>query len=558
MRRVVMLMTLLAARVGAQDTSMAGMHMNMDMPGMGGHRMPPMPAGMPMMSGMEGAAPQVKAFLPGAGVDPATVPVAHASKIIEVANGDTLDLDAGLVRRTINGATYTMYAFNGQSPGPLIRVKQNATIVVRFTNHIDLPSSIHWHGVRLANAFDGSVGMTQAAVAPGGRFIYQVHFPDAGLYWYHSHVREDIEQGLGLFGNIRVDSPDPQYYSAVNTESTLILNDILVDPHGLIPYGGEASDFSIMGRFGNLLLVNGEPRYHLAVHKGDVVRFFLTNASNARSYNIDFGGATLKVVGTDVSRYEREIPVTSVVIAPAQRFIVEARFDTAGRFVLANRVQAVSNFTGEYATEVDTLGTIEVSPQPTAVDHGKQFATLRAYPEVSHDIDRFRAQFTKPVDHELTLTVNIQGLPHDLVAFMAIDTMYFNPVEWNDGMPDMNWVSTGKEVHWILRDAATGKENLDIDWHMHAGDVVKIRLHNDERSMHPMAHPIHFHGQRFLVLSRDGVANTDLAWQDTELVPVGSTEDILLDASNPGVWMAHCHIAEHLDAGMQMRFTVDP
>jgi suppressor of ftsI len=145
------------------------------------------------------------------------------------------------------------------------------------------------------------------------------------------------------------------------------------------------------------------------------------------------------------------------------------------------------------------------------------------------------------------------------VQFMAIDTMYFNPVEWNDGMPDMNWVSTSKEVHWIMRDSATGKENADIDWpHMHAGQVVKIRIHNDERSMHPMAHPIHFHGQRFLVVERDGIKNTDLAWQDTELVPVGTTEDLLLDASNPGVWMAHCHIAEHLDAGMMMRFTVDP
>ena len=141
---------------------------------------------------------------------------------------------------------------------------------------------------------------------------------------------------------------------------------------------------------------------------------------------------------------------------------------------------------------------------------------------------------------------------------MSVDTMYFSSVEWNDGMPDMNWVSTTKQVEWIMRDLETGKENEDIDWHFKQGDVVKIRIHNDGLSMHPMGHPIHFHGQRFLVLSRDGVPNPYLAWKDTDLIPVGQTVDILLDASNPGKWMAHCHIAEHLEAGMHMMFTVDP
>jgi FtsP/CotA-like multicopper oxidase with cupredoxin domain len=176
---------------------------------------------------------------------------------------------------------------------------------------------------------------------------------------------------------------------------------------------------------------------------------------------------------------------------------------------------------------------------------------------VTQDIERLRPVFTKPVDRELTLTVNIQGLPNSIVSFMTVDTMYFSPVEWNDGMPDMNWISTGKEVRWILRDEAGAKENMDIAWHARQGDLVKIRLRNDATSMHPMGHPIHFHGQRFLVLARDGVPTPDLAWQDTDLVPVGSTEDILLDASNPGTWMAHCHIAEHLEAGMMMQFTVD-
>jgi FtsP/CotA-like multicopper oxidase with cupredoxin domain len=140
---------------------------------------------------------------------------------------------------------------------------------------------------------------------------------------------------------------------------------------------------------------------------------------------------------------------------------------------------------------------------------------------------------------------------------MTTDTMYFPPVEWNDGMPDMNWVATGRETRWIMRDRTTGKENLEIDWHFRRGAAVKIRLFNDPQAMHPMSHPIHFHGQRFLVLERDGVPNPNLAWQDTVLLPVGSTVDILLDASNPGTWMAHCHISEHLESGMHMTFVVD-
>ena len=122
-----------------------------------------------------------------------------------------------LVRRTIKGHAFAMYGFNGQVPGPLIRVPQNATITVRFHNRIDLPSTVHWHGVRLDNRFDGVPGLTQDSVPPGGDFTYTVHFPDAGIYWYHPHVREDIEQAMGLFGNMLVDSPDRDYYSPVES-----------------------------------------------------------------------------------------------------------------------------------------------------------------------------------------------------------------------------------------------------------------------------------------------------------------------------------------------------
>lgn len=124
-------------------------------------------------------------------------------------------------------------------------------------------------------------------------------------------------------------------------------------------------------------------------------------------------------------------------------------------------------------------------------------------------------------------------------------------------MPMMNWAATGEQVRWILRDPETGRENMDIDWHFTRGTPVKLRLVNERRAFHGMQHPIHLHGQRFLVLAVNGVPMKDQAWKDTVLVPAGSTVDILFDTSNPGHWMLHCHIAEHLSAGMMMHLTVD-
>jgi FtsP/CotA-like multicopper oxidase with cupredoxin domain len=141
--------------------------------------------------------------------------------------------------------------------------------------------------------------------------------------------------------------------------------------------------------------------------------------------------------------------------------------------------------------------------------------------------------------------------------FMQLDSIYFAPVEWSGTMPMMNWASTAREVQWILRDPATGRENMDIAWRFRRGEPLKIRLVNERRSFHGMQHPIHLHGQRFLVLAVNGVPTDDLAWKDTVLVPAGSVVDILVDPANPGRWMLHCHIAEHLAAGMMMQFTVD-
>ncbi len=518
----------------------------------------PMPAGMVMMPGLVGLTPTTSPFLPGRGVDPSTLPAAKPAALTRLGEGDTLDLTAGLLRRTIHGHAFAMYGFNGEVPGPLIRVAQGATITVRFHNRIDLPSTVHWHGVRLDNRSDGAVGVTQEPVAPGADFVYTVHFPDAGIYWYHPHVREDVEQSLGLFGNMLVDSPDSAYYSPANRDQVLALSDLLMQADTLIPYGKEGPDFVLMGRLGNVLLVNGEPGYALRVHRGEVVRFHLTNAASSRTFNLSFGGAPIKLLASDVSRFEREAMVPSVVMGPAERYVVEVKFDRPGKYALVNMVQAINHFRGEFQPEVDTLGMITVDSAPASPDHGAEFARLRANAAVSRDIERYRPYFDKAPDKRLTLTVRTAGLPLATVQFMTIDTAYYAPVEWVDGMPDMNWLSTSSQVTWVLRDDSTGQENGAIDWHAKRGSVIKLRIFNDPRSFHPMQHPIHLHGQRMLVVTRDGVPSTNLVWKDTAIIPVGSTVDLLIDASNPGAWMLHCHIAEHLGAGMMAVLHVDP
>ena len=521
-------------------------------------RMPVPPIQMPMLPGMMAYRPPMTPFLPGIGVDPSSLPIARPREVVNLADGDTLDLAAILVRRVINGKTFVMYGFNGQYPGPLIVVKQSATVVVNFTNRIDLPTTIHWHGVRLDNRFDGVPGVTQDPVLPGGSFVYQIHFPDPGIYWYHPHVREDIQQELGLYGNMLVESPDPDYYNPVNREEVLILDDLFMDREEIVPFGQEAGNFSLMGRFGNLFLLNGEPDYHLSVKRGEVVRFLLTNVSNTRSYNVVFGDARMKVVGADISKFQREEWVESVFIAPAQRYVIEARFDTPGEFAITNNVQAINHVRGEFFASVDTLGTITVSDDPAEANYAGQFLVLRENEDVIADIERFRPHFDRPPDHELVLTLRLGEVPSIVVQFMSIDTTYFPPVEMNNAMPMMNWVSNAGNVRWILREPATRRENMDINWEFTQGDVVKIRLFNDPNSIHPMGHPIHLHGQRLLVLERDGVRTRNLAWKDTAMIPTGSTVDLLVEMSNPGRWMMHCHIAEHLEAGMMMAFTVTP
>jgi len=489
---------------------------------------------------------EMEGFLPGAGIDVSSLPEASPSEVLEVEDGDTIAINPTLVRKSINGKEFVMYGYNDQIPGPMIKTPQGSTITIDVTNNIDMETTIHWHGLRLDNKSDGVPDVTQeGAIQIGETFRYTVAFPDEGIYWYHPHVREDIQQDLGLYGNMLVTPEDDDAYNPVNREEIIILDDLMLDDAGeLIPYGSDDATHPLMGRFGNTMLVNGETDYSLNVTQGSVVRFYLTNVANTRTFNVHFdnpsdtGKISMKLIGSDVGRYEQEELIESLIIAPAERYIVEVLFTEAGTYVFHHKSPLASY----------KLGTVTVAESKAEPSFAEDFEDLRSYDDVIADIDAFRAEFGRPVDKVIHLSVEMQ-MDHSMMNTME-DEHDDDGIEWEDTMPMMNEMSSKENTQWKMIDEETGNENMDIEWTFEKGSVAKIRIVNDEDSDHPMQHPIHFHGQRFLVLSMDGVQNDNLVWKDTVLIPKGQQADLLFDMSNPGDWMFHCHIAEHLTNGM--------
>ena len=485
-------------------------------------------------------------------------------KEVSLKNGDTYDLAVDYVVKDFGGKAWKMLAYNGSIPGPTIRVTQGDRITVKFTNKSDVRTLLHSHGVRMENTSDGSQ-LVQKEMEPGESFTYTLTFPDPGVFWYHPHVREDMEQALGLYANFIVSPKDPAEWNPVDGEEVLALGDVLVEDDHIAPFSKDFVTHALMGRFGNTMIVNGKPAEEFHAKAGDVRRFFITNVASVRTMSFRIPGASMKLVGADAGQYEKETLVDAVTIAPSERAIVEVYFPKAGEYTMEHKTPDTSY----------VLGKIIVG-EGTGSD-----ARLRAFMALGGATDREKEAFAaartyldKTPDKQLRLAVNVDmntimsasmgagesspGHTHNMAGMTGgtATTTPLVPLEWEDHMGAMNIYSTDKTVKWILRDEFTGKENMDINWTFVRGSLVKIRITNDPTSMHPMQHPFHIHGNRFLILAVDGKPNTNMAWKDTVLVQAGQTVDILVDMSNPGKWMAHCHIAEHLGSGMMFGYTV--
>jgi FtsP/CotA-like multicopper oxidase with cupredoxin domain len=396
---------------------------------------------------------------------------------------------------------------------------------------------------------------------------------------------------MGLYGNVLVEPADPDYWAPVNREIAVTLDDILLEEGKVAPFSRAETTHAAMGRFGDVLLVNGQPDLSLPARLGEVVRLYLTNTANTRVFKVALPGARMKLVGGDSGHVEHEQFVEEVILAPSERVVVDVLFEHAGDLTLEHRTPQ----------RVYPLATIQVSEERAEPSLASQFDVLRTNADMVAERERIAPYLDAEPDKTVAFIAEMdmgaaEGtyvcpmhpdvvseqpghcpecgmklLPADLVAEAggghehephehehgAHDHAAAGGIEWEDDMVEINRMTTPANMRWKLIDRETGAENEAIDWRFRVGDQVKLRLLNEMAGDHPMHHPFHVHGAgRFLVLGRDGVVEPNLVWKDTVLVRTGETVDILLDVTNVGLWMAHCHIAEHHESGMMFSFEV--
>jgi len=570
--------------------------------------------------------------------EPTGLPEAHPPNVVELGDGDEFELRIAPVAKQLGDAVVRMVAYNGSIPGPALRVRQGTELIIHVANAGDLEATVHWHGLRLENRYDGTA-QTQSPIPVGGSFTYRLRFQDPGVYWYHPHIREDYGQEMGLYGNIVVVPGEPDYWPPVHRELALALDDVLLEDGRVAPFSRSESTYTAMGRFGNVFLVNGDPRFALSARRGEVLRLYLTNTANTRVFNVGIPRARMKLVGGDSGHYEREEFVEHVLIAPSERAVVDVLFDRPGKLTLEHRTPArtygLAAITVEtraaepsLTSEFDLLRTssdmttertriapfLQAAPDKTlalvaememgepqsgaassiayvcpmhadiqsnepgrcpkcgmklmATEAGPTGYTCPMHPEMKSDkADRcpkcgmklVSVEVVSKASHDEQHHAHLHAGSHAGEHAHAVDTGLPGGIEWEDDMVEVNRMTTPRNMRWRLVDRETGAEGQSIDWSFKVGDRVKIRLINEMDSDHPMHHPFHVHGAgRFLILSRNGVVEPNLVWKDTVLIPTGQTVDILLDVTNPGLWMAHCHIAEHHESGMMFSFSVEP
>ena len=557
------------------------------------------------------------------------LPEATRPEVLALLDGDELPLRITPVAKRLGDTTVRMLAYNGSIPGPTLKVRQGTQIAVHVTNDTDDETTVHWHGLRLENSYDGVPGETQAPIPPGGSFTYRLPFVDAGGFWFHPHVREDYQQEMGLYGTILVDPAEPDYWPPAHREVVVTLDDVLLEDGAIAPFSRTETNYAAMGRYGNVMLVAGETDLALTGRTGEVVRLWLTNTANSRVFRVSLPGARMKLVGADNGRVEREEFVDDVVLAPSERAAVDVLFDRPGELTLEHRTPqrtyrlAAITVTGEHAQPSlrETFGVLRTAPELTA-ERQQLDPWLAAAPEkilaIVAEMDDPGAAVGGPVsyacpmhpdvisdqpgrcpkcgmklmaasagspaghhtDHEgmshggmhdgdgghemahepaaSPMTAMEDGAAHEHAAHPdGHGSGASDGIEWEDDMVEVNRQTTSVTMRWQLLDRTDGRNEPPADWRFVVGQRVKIRVVNEMDSDHPMHHPFHIHGAgRFLVLARDGVVEPNLMWKDTVLIRTGQTVDILLELTNIGIWMAHCHLAEHMQSGMMFSFIV--
>jgi FtsP/CotA-like multicopper oxidase with cupredoxin domain len=398
----------------------------------------------------------------------------------------------------IDGRTMEVWAYNGSVPGPTLRVRLGETLRVRFTNRLPQPTTVHWHGVRVPNAMDGVPGVTQPPVEPGETFVYEFAPKDAGTFWFHPHVRSSEQVERGLFGVLIVEEPAPPPFSR---EEVWVVDDLLLGPDGRIASAfNTPRDLAHDGRWGNVILVNGERRPTLRVRPGERIRLRIVNVANGRVFSPDFGELAPRIVAVDGLSTGRPVEPGAVEIAPGNRVDLDL---VVPRAMAGRRVLVQDRFTRR--------------PLPLAdvVVEGEPVETPSFAPAARADLAAWSFSAGGPPRAEFRLNAR------------------------RGGTFGIEWTINGEAMDHAHH-ATTHRYALPLN------EPSRLRFVNESFRLHPM----HLHGMFFRVIARDGVPTDEPFTRDTVLVRPKETVDVGVIPAEPGVWMAHCHVLEHAEAGM--------
>lgn len=395
----------------------------------------------------------------------------------------------------------TVWAYNGSIPGPLVEAKVGDKVVVNFTNKLPEPTTIHWHGIRLPAAMDGTLAMQQP-IEPGTSFRYEFTLKDAGLYWFHPHMRSDVQVQKGLYGVIRVrGESEPE----VDDERVLVLDDVRLKADGsLSEYLDDES--RMMGREGNTILVNGQQTPTLKFRPGALVRLRVVNTANGRFFNLRLPGASWRVIGTDGGLLPKAYDAERVLMSPGERYDLVVRMPSLPQTV---ELTSDPHERGHHSGENPPLRVATFSVEGVPVEREL------ALPTGSGSLDRL-----PDGDPAFTLRLNEKNTP-DGVLFTINDAVH----------PEVPMVYAPN------------------------GSVQVFEVKNES----DMDHPFHLHGFFFQILARNGIAEPveTLHNKDTIIVPMKSSLKLVSRFDEPGMWMYHCHILEHAEHGMMGEIHVE-